>query len=513
MAAELQLLVSLRDEASAQLKQINDTLESNTKSWRDNFGAIQNHLKQTSMALIGFGAAITGALGYAYKQSEEDRLSLARLDNTLKNVGVSYESLATSIDKQVESARKTTGISKNEQIDALNQLIMTTGDYKKSLELLPVALDLAKAKQMDVTQSALLLGRMAEGDINVLNRYGFSMDGVKDAAVALDMVQRKVAGSAADSMSPFDVLKTSLEELGSTIGNLITPEITKLIKFVSNVVDKFTEWATKNPELAGWLTDIALAMGVAAIAAGVLTAAVIALAIAKTALTWEIDLVILAIVALIAIIVLLILKWDEIEKISRDTWDKIKLYAFIAGGVLGYVFTTLIQWASIFTTHWDKAKGFWENIWNGIKAITLGYVNDILDAVEGFINGILTALDWLASKINDFGKLLGQDWNLNVSTRLDLPNISEKDWGIWNGIRDANVWDYYPTIPTAGGVGGTAPVDSFGNYGNPGTTYNLGGVSINIEGSNLNADEIAEKVRQQILLLQTRNANSSGITP
>ena len=535
---ELSLLISLRDQVTDQLRSMNAEIKANTKEWQENFSAVKGQAQQTGIALAAFGAAITGTFVMAYKASEEDRLANARLSTSLKNIGVDYDSVKVSIDQFTEATLKSTAVGKSEQIDALNQLVMTTGDYNQALKILPIALDLAAAKQMDVQTAALLLGRVAEGNVNALNRYGFSMDGVKTSGEALNVIQSKVTGSAQAMLSPFQLLKTQLDELGSDIGDLVAGTFGDLITSVADIVAGMRGGVEKNPETASMIADIALALGVATLATGALAMAAVGLAAALALLGGPVTLVLLGIGYIIFGVVLLLLWWKKLEDGTLSTWQQIVLGVVLATNSIAMILFVLMKAISIVNEYWDSAQGFWANIWNLFKLAVmyavngiltllellvnagawlievfvnnviigpiLGAVNLVLAGVEAMVNGVI----WLLNKIPgvDLKSIEMPDlkWNLDIPT-LKIPRLTEDLMGIF---KPGPEWD--PTRShLKGGLDAPAVPDilgGFGRYGGLGQTVitDSGNVTIEVQGSVISDQDLMNLIRQELLKLQTR---------
>ena len=467
-------------------------------------------LRIFAAGLTAIGASITAALGYAVKLAQDDAQTNAILANTLKNVGVAYDSVKEKIDAQVDAQRRATGITESDQINALNQLIMTTGDYQQSLKLLPLAMDLSKAKQMDLTQSALLLGRMVEGNINVLNGYGIAMDGVTTVGGALEVVQRAVGGAAVASRSFIDLLKSSVEELVSTMGEALRPQIVAIAEKMAGLVDNISKWVKENPELTKYIMDFAAAVGIAATAVGALTVAMLTLALAKLAVSWQIALVLLGIAALIAAGIFLYLNWDKVVLNWTAIMQGLRKAALIGlNPVLGLIFY-LMELAGPFTQRWDTTRSLWANIWNYYKVIALQAVNSIRDIMENMINGVINGLNFLLAVLNKLGSLFGQKWDLKID-KVKLPRLTEKDLGIFDGRMNGGfgatgVWpdDTDSAVPAI-------PSSVYGNYGTLGNTLTFGDISIKIDGYNGDPEELARMVREELLKLQERNGGTTGV--
>ena len=353
---ELLILIRLRDDASAQLRQISATLEANRKEWHEHFGALITSARQAGIALSAFGATIMGTFALSFKAAEENRLEIARLTISLRNLGVNYDDVKTSLNAYIESTQKLTGIARSEQMAALQNLLLITGDYNRAMQLLPIALDLAKAKQMDITTAALLLGRVVEGDINALHRYGFAMDGVKSAGQALEIIQNKVTGSAQAMLSPLDTIKNSMKDLLEIIGGLVSGPIANFLSSASGMLRYIKDWAGKNSELARSLAELGIIIGLGALITGGMILAAVGLAAAFAVLGGPITMVLLGIGALISAGILMALKWDTVKEHWTEVWMVIKAVIMAFIGPWGYVVGLLLQSAFDIIKVWDTTR-------------------------------------------------------------------------------------------------------------------------------------------------------------
>lgn len=248
-----------------------DAAESRTKQSADK---MEKTLQKVSMAMVAAGAAIAAALGVAVKAAEEQRIGIERLESTLLNVGVAYGEVREELEANIAAMQRKTGVGDSEQRDALNSLIITTNDYKRALELLPLAIDLAAAKEMDLKTASELVGRVAEGNTTILTRYGMQLEEGATAAEALAMLQERVGGTAEAMASPIDIAKAAVGDLGEAIGDVLLPKFNELLnENVIPFVEKLIEWVEAND----WVVDAVAKLAGALIAGGGIIAAMIML--------------------------------------------------------------------------------------------------------------------------------------------------------------------------------------------------------------------------------------------
>jgi len=216
------------------------------------------------IGMMAAGGAIVAGMGMAVKAANAERIGISRLEAQLKNVGVSYDDVKGSLEDVISATQYKTGIADDEQRIALGELVMITGDYQRSLDLMPLALDLAAAKEMDLGTAAEVVGRVAVGNTTILKRYGIELKEGATAAEALAEMQSKVGGTAEATRDPMKVLGAQIGDLKEAIGTALLPVVTKWLDKLTLIIKNVQIWAEANPTL---IKTIA-AVGVALIGAG-----------------------------------------------------------------------------------------------------------------------------------------------------------------------------------------------------------------------------------------------------
>ena len=250
---EISLLVKMKDEASKEL----DKLQKNV-------GLTSKQMRNMGIGMMAAGGAIVAGMGMAVKAANEEQIGISRLEAQLKNVGVSYDDVKGSLEDVISATQYKTGIADDEQRIVLGELVMITGDYQRSLDLMPLALDLAAAKEMDLGTAAEVVGRVAVGNTTILKRYGIELKEGATAAEALAEMQSKVGGTAEATRDPMKVLGAQIGDLKEAIGTALLPVVTKWLDKLTLIIKNVQIWAEANPTL---IKTIA-AVGVALIGAG-----------------------------------------------------------------------------------------------------------------------------------------------------------------------------------------------------------------------------------------------------
>ena len=250
---EITLLVKMKDEASKELGKL-----------QKNVGLTSKQMRNMGIGMMAAGGAIVAGMGMAVKAANEEQIGISRLEAQLKNVGVSYDDVKGSLEDVISATQYKTGIADDKQRIALGELVMITGDYQRSLDLMPLALDLAAAKEMDLGTAAEVVGRVAVGNTTILKRYGIELKEGATAAEALAEMQSKVGGTAEATRDPMKVLGAQIGDLKEAIGTALLPVVTKWLDKLTLIIKNVQIWAEANPTL---IKTIA-AVGVALIGAG-----------------------------------------------------------------------------------------------------------------------------------------------------------------------------------------------------------------------------------------------------
>jgi len=252
---ELNLIVSLTDKASAQLKSI-------SAQFKD-FGA---QLTKIGGGMTAAGAAMTAALAMAVKGAADEESGVIRLSAALRNVGVGYDKVKSSLEGYIRATEKSTAYSDGEQRDALTNLVTLTHDYNQALTLMQLSMDLAANQGMDLASAAEQVGRVSQGNTRILMQLGIEMREGASAAEALAAINDKVAGSAEamgkGAESAFKRLKNAADDLKEAIGGALLPTI---VPMVAKFTDFLRNLQETNPQM------VETAAVVAACAAAFLT--------------------------------------------------------------------------------------------------------------------------------------------------------------------------------------------------------------------------------------------------
>lgn len=217
--AELSILITAKDLASGVLKSASGNVQASSINMR------------AALAAAGAGAAtLTGLLADLAREGAADAASMEAVRVAVENAGGAWEAAGPALDEFLNNMRDTRAIADDELKPALASLIAVTGDYEQSMQLATLAADLARGKNMDLGTAAQLVGKVAQGNTAILQRYGIVLGENATAEEALAELQRRFAGQAEaygqTAQGQMEILSLRIGDFRETIGQAMGPAMT-----------------------------------------------------------------------------------------------------------------------------------------------------------------------------------------------------------------------------------------------------------------------------------------------
>ncbi len=159
-----------------------------------------------------------------------DEASTLRIKNALENTGASWSDYKGQIDEVIKSGQRK-AFSDDETRDSLSLLLAQTGDITEATKRYGLAQDLARGANIDVVSASKLLGKVTDENVNVLKRYGISVEKGSSETDLFAAVYAKFHGQAqtfADSTAgKMARFKDQMGELKESIGYAVLPVMTE----------------------------------------------------------------------------------------------------------------------------------------------------------------------------------------------------------------------------------------------------------------------------------------------
>jgi hypothetical protein len=213
-----------------------------------------NAMRNVATQAIG---AVKQQLGEMVSMAGEEQVGIARLGQAVKAAGANWQEAQVSIEAYLASEGKRIALDDGAGRESLSQLTAMTGDYKKAMDLLPIAADLARGKQMDLSTASMVVGRVASGNTEILKRYGIELEKGATASEALAELQSRYAGQAEAYASTWQgtqaQISTTVGNIKETIGGALLPTLTDVGKALNDALNR--------PDVRQSIEDIAAAIG------------------------------------------------------------------------------------------------------------------------------------------------------------------------------------------------------------------------------------------------------------
>ena len=387
----------------------------------------------TNVSMMGetfkYCAPVAGALGFSAEDTAEAIGLMANAGIKSSQAGTAMRTMLTNLTGEVTFAGESFG----------ELTIQTTNADGSMRSLGDILADCRVAfSQMSESEKAAnaeaLVGKNAmSGFLAVMNAAPGDIEKLNSAINNCDGTAEKMATTMQDNLAgQLTILKSQLEELAISFGELLMPAIRTIVGWIQKFVDWLNGMDEGTKKVIMTVAILAAALGPVLIVIGKVISAVGTImtivpkiagvinvvkgafaALNATMLANPIFLIIAAIAALVAAFIYL---WNNCEGFRQfwiDLWENIKAVAVA-------VWTAISEF---FTAAWEAIKSAAEAIWNGIR-----------DFFSGLWEGIKTIFTTVVTAISTF---LSAAWTVIQTTVTTVfTAISGFFSTVWNGIKN-----------------------------------------------------------------------------
>ena len=438
----------------------------------------------TNVAMMGetfkYAAPVAGALGYT---AEDTALAIG----LMANAGIKSSQAGTAIrsgltrlvkpTKQVREAMEKYGIS----ITDSNGRMYTLEEMM--LQLREKLGGLSEAEQ-GAAAAAIFGTNAMSGWLAIINGSDEDFNKLSTAIDNCDGTSEQMAETMQDNLAgQLTILKSQLEELAISFGEILMPVIRKIVSAIQAFVDKLNKLSPATKEIITKIALVVVAIGPVLIVVGKIISAVgtIMTLVPKIAgaikavkgvfaglnAVMAANPIILIIAAIAALVTAFIYLWNNCEEFREfwiNLWEKVKTVAVAVWEAIKTFFSN--AWEAIKTvaeTVWGAISSFFSGLWQGISttaatvwnAITEGLSNaweaiktvaeTVFTAIAGFFLGIWQGISTTATNIwHGVTEGLSNAWNtIKTTAETVFKAIKEFISGIWEGITTAatNAWN------------------------------------------------------------------------
>lgn len=265
----VQIDFSVQDNASAQIKKVEQSLggfaneakkvqaemsgmqriSASVSSGFKSLGTNVSSALATMGKTVAIGAAAAGAalvkMGVdSVKAASEAQVEMARFEATLKTMGKAGEEAKESI-LALSQANIQLGFDDEETANSMAYLLQRTNDLTQATELNGLAMELARAKNMSLSEASKMVGMVLSGNGRVLKQYGIDIKESATPLEALADLQTKVAGQskafAQTYAGAMAILKVSIQNVQETVGEQLLPVLadlaTRALPFITKALE------------------------------------------------------------------------------------------------------------------------------------------------------------------------------------------------------------------------------------------------------------------------------------
>ena len=290
--------------------------------------------------------------------------------------------------------------------------------------------DLSEQEQMAAASAIFGKNQMAPW-LALINAAPSDVNKLADSIANCDGLTQEMADAMMSGFGgSIEKVKSSLDVLMTSMGELISTYLVPLIEKVQTIIDKFNALDDETKDRIIRIAGIVAAVGPIILIIGkVITAIsgiisiVSALSAVLPLLAGPVGIVIAAIAALIAIGVLLYKNWDEIKAKAEIIWNNIKKFIEITIDLIKKAVTGKFdEIKNKITTTFENVKKVVTTIFDAIKNKVSDSVNAMFDKVKDKFNGIKDTI----KGVIDFIKSL-------FSHDLEFPHFKLPHFDIYGG--------------------------------------------------------------------------------
>ena len=439
----------------------------------------------TNVSMMGetfkYCAPVAGALGFSAEDTAEAIGLMANAGIKSSQAGTAMRSMMTNLTGEVKFVG-----------DAFGELTIQTTNTDGSMRSLGDILADCRAAfaQMSESEKAAnaeaLVGKNAmSGFLAVMNAAPGDIEKLNSAINNCDGTAEKMAATMQDNLAgQLTILKSQLEELAISIGEILMPYIRQIVGWIQGLVDWLNSLDEGTKKIIVTVALVAAALGPVLIVIGKVVGAVgtimtvvpqIAGAISSvigfvsgtvipaiSAVVAAIGWVPLAIAAVVAILVVLYNKCEWFREAVNAIWTQIKEFFVSAWEVICSFFTETIPnaWNSLVSFFqgipawwsglWQSVGDFFSNIWTNMmnNPVLTGIVDmirslweNLSTTLQGIWNGIKTAASGAWELIKNV--VLGPVLLLIDLVTGNFTKLKEDAANIWNNIKNAasTIWN------------------------------------------------------------------------
>lgn len=407
----------------------------------------------TNVSMMGetfkYVAPVAGALGFS---AEDTSVAIGLMANSgikASQAGTSLRQILTNLGSGVEL----TGSAFAEAGESMGEYHVETVNADGTMRSLnDILVDLREGFSglTDAEKAAnaeSIAGKVGmSGLLAIVNASQGDFDKLTQSVATCDGTSQRMAETMQDNLNgQMTILKSQLEELAISFGDLLMPIIREIVSHIQGLVDWLNGLSEEQKKIIAIIAIVIAAIGPLLIIIGKVVSGIGTLMTLVGGLSLPILGIVAAIVALIAIFVVLYNQNEEFRAKVNEIWGQVKDFIANVIAIIKQIITAFVE---LIKAIWNQ---FGNDIMNVVSAAfgfiqsfintALTFIRDIITVVMALINGDWAAA-WEAIKTLLYNLitnivLLVQSWLLYVQNLLKLGLSIIKS--IFDGLKAATI--------------------------------------------------------------------------
>ena len=351
----------------------------------------------TNVSMMGetfkYAAPVAGALGFSAEDTAEAIGLMANAGIKSSQAGTSLRTIMTNLTGPITLVGEKLGevtVETTNSDGSMRSLRDILADLRGHWGQLSESEQAATAESIagkNAMSGFLALMNAGESDISKLEG---AIDTCSDSMDGYNGMAEKMAAVMQDNLEgQLTILKSQLEELAISVGEILMPVVRDIVTHIQGFVDKLNALPEPVKQMIVTIALVAAAVGPVLIVIGKVISSVgfmSAPAIPAIASVAPVILPILpiiaAVVAAVIAVIAIVKNWGAISEWFKGVWENVCKGVEDIGKGLGDFFSGL----------WDGIKSVTEIVWNGIKSFFEGLWNGIKSMAETVFGGIKSFL-------------------------------------------------------------------------------------------------------------------------
>lgn len=398
--AKLSVLLSLKDQATAGLKNA-------TKSIKDHQAAF----RKASLMMAGAAAVLGGAVYAAARAGRDYDNTLNALRGTVERTGIQFGTIEKPLDDMATRFASIGNYTKTEVLETFQDLINMTGNVDDAFLLLKLTLDRAAEGNMSLESAARNVSNAVKHGTGELLQYIPELSEATSETDRLRLVSERYTGALEANADPVKLLTSNLNDMMVSLGVWkIISNAAEALSGLSSALNNLPEWAAPfiGATLVGAFLAFTAGAGLAAFAASGFGIALIGATIAAAPFIGIGAAIALAVGLIVVGILLLRKHWDEVWGFIKDTFNTIsdivegayrsKWGWLLPGGAL-------VKAILFIKDHWDEIwntiKETYTTVTDKLKEITTGVIDFLKGGWEGLYGAVKSVINRIIGVVND----------------------------------------------------------------------------------------------------------------